>query len=38
MTRKHVRVVFTGGTISMRIDPDTGAAVPALSGECPIHH
>jgi L-asparaginase len=31
--RKHVRVVFTGGTISMRIDPDTGAAVPALSGE-----
>jgi len=33
MTRKHVRVVFTGGTISMRIDPDTGAAVPALSGE-----
>jgi L-asparaginase len=33
MTRKHVRVVFTGGTISMRIDPDTGAAVPALTGE-----
>jgi L-asparaginase len=33
MVRKHVRVVFTGGTISMRIDPDTGAAVPALSGE-----
>jgi L-asparaginase len=33
MTRKHVRVVFTGGTISMRIDPDSGAAVPALSGE-----
>jgi L-asparaginase len=31
--RKHVRVVFTGGTISMRIDPDTGAAVPALTGE-----
>jgi L-asparaginase len=31
--RKHVRVIFTGGTISMRIDPDTGAAVPALSGE-----
>jgi L-asparaginase len=26
-------VLFTGGTISMRIDPDTGAAVPALSGE-----
>jgi L-asparaginase len=33
MQRKHVRVVFTGGTISMRIDPGTGAAVPALSGE-----
>ena len=31
--RKHVRVIFTGGTISMRIDPETGAAVPALSGE-----
>jgi len=26
-------VVFTGGTISMRIDPGTGCAVPALSGE-----
>jgi L-asparaginase len=33
MPRRHVRVVFTGGTISMRIDPETGAAVPALSGE-----
>ena len=32
-TRKHVHVLFTGGTISMRIDPGTGAAVPALSGE-----
>lgn len=32
-TRRHVQVLFTGGTISMRIDPDTGAAVPALSGE-----
>jgi len=31
--RKHVHIVFTGGTISMRIDPGTGAAVPALSGE-----
>jgi L-asparaginase len=31
--RKHVQVLFTGGTISMRIDPGTGAAVPALSGE-----
>ncbi len=33
MNRKHVHVLFTGGTISMRIDPGTGAAVPALSGE-----
>lgn len=32
-TRRHVHVLFTGGTISMRVDPDTGAAVPALSGE-----
>jgi L-asparaginase len=31
--RRHVHVLFTGGTISMRIDPDTGGAVPALSGE-----
>jgi L-asparaginase len=31
--RRHVHVVFTGGTISMRIDPATGAAVPALSGQ-----
>ncbi len=31
--RPHVHVLFTGGTISMRIDPATGAAVPALSGE-----
>ena len=31
--RRRVHVVFTGGTISMRIDPGTGAAVPALSGE-----
>ena len=32
-TRRHVHVLFTGGTISMRIDPGTGAAMPALSGE-----
>lgn len=31
--RRHVHVLFTGGTISMRVDPGTGAAVPALSGE-----
>lgn len=29
---KHIAVIFTGGTISMQIDPSTGAAVPALSG------
>ena len=31
--KARVHVVFTGGTISMRIDPQTGGAVPALSGE-----
>jgi L-asparaginase len=31
--RRHVHVLFTGGTISMRVDPGTGAAVPALSGQ-----
>ncbi len=30
--KDRVHVLFTGGTISMRIDPGTGAAVPALSG------
>ena len=30
--RRAIHVLFTGGTISMRIDPGTGAAVPALSG------
>ena len=28
-----VGILFTGGTISMRIDPTTGAAVPALAAE-----
>ncbi len=33
MTSKpRVHIIFTGGTISMRIDPETGGAVPALSG------
>jgi L-asparaginase len=31
--RRCVRLLFTGGTISMRVDPGTGAAVPAMSGE-----
>ncbi|MBI3932258.1 MAG: asparaginase [Acidobacteria bacterium] len=30
---RHVHVLFTGGTISMKIDPATHAAVPALTGE-----
>lgn len=38
MNRKHVHVLFTGGTISMRIDPETGAAVPALSGDEIVAH
>jgi L-asparaginase len=29
----RVRVVTTGGTICMKVDPATGGAVPALSGE-----
>ncbi len=28
----RVLVIFTGGTISMKIDPATGGAIPALSG------
>jgi L-asparaginase len=32
-SRKRVHVLFTGGTISMRVDPATGAAVPAMSGD-----
>lgn len=30
--KPHVLVMFTGGTISMKIDPETSAAIPALSG------
>ena len=30
--KPHVVVMFTGGTISMKIDPATAAAIPALSG------
>jgi L-asparaginase len=29
---KRVLFLFTGGTISMKIDPETGGAMPALSG------
>ena len=31
--RPTVAVVATGGTIAMKVDPNTGAPVPALSGE-----
>ena len=31
-SRPRVAVLFTGGTISMRVDPAAGGAVPSLSG------
>jgi L-asparaginase len=31
--QKTILIIFTGGTISMEIDPTIGAAVPALSGQ-----
>jgi L-asparaginase len=31
--KPRIATFFTGGTISMRIDPATGGAIPALSGE-----
>ncbi len=30
---KRVSMIFTGGTISMTLDPETGGAVPSLSGD-----
>lgn len=33
MPGKRVTVIFTGGTIAMGVDPQTGGAVPLLSGE-----
>ncbi|MHB8769561.1 MAG: asparaginase [Syntrophales bacterium] len=33
MTGKRVTVIFTGGTIAMGVDPQTGGVVPLLSGE-----
>jgi L-asparaginase len=33
MQNKKVAVIFTGGTISMKIDPRISAAIPALSSE-----
>jgi L-asparaginase len=31
--KPRIAIFFTGGTISMRVDPQTGGVVPALSGE-----
>jgi L-asparaginase len=33
-----IAILFTGGTMSMRLDPKTGAAVPALSGGEILEH
>ena len=33
MNMKKVAIVFTGGTISMTVDDNIGAAIPTLSGE-----
>jgi len=32
MEKTTIQIIFTGGTISMQIDPSLGAAVPSLSG------
>lgn len=31
--KPRIAILFTGGTISMRVDPKTGGPIPALSGE-----
>ena len=31
--KPRIAIFFTGGTISMRVDPNSGGAIPALSGE-----
>lgn len=33
MTKKRIAIYFTGGTISIRYDPQTGSTLPTLSGE-----
>ncbi|MGA1368574.1 MAG: asparaginase [Blastocatellia bacterium] len=33
MLKPKIAAFFTGGTISMRVDPETGGAIPALAGE-----
>ena len=36
MSKKKVAIIFTGGTISMTVDKEIGAAIPTLSGEARI--
>ena len=36
--KPRVQVMFTGGTISMKIDPETAAAMPAFSGRDIVAH
>src|SRR6187551_13692 len=38
VSKPRVVVMFTGGTISMKVDPLTGAAIPALSGRDIVSH
>lgn len=38
MNKRRIHLLFTGGTISMRLDPVSGAAVPALSGDEILAH
>ena len=33
MNKPKVCIIFTGGTISMTVDDEIGAAIPTLSGE-----
>ncbi|ABR48361.1 Asparaginase/glutaminase [Alkaliphilus metalliredigens QYMF] len=33
MTKPRIAIIFTGGTISMSVDPRVGAAIPSLSSE-----
>lgn len=35
--KKKIAIIFTGGTISMKIDPRLNAAIPALSGKEILH-
>ena len=33
LSENKIAIIFTGGTISMKIDPDLHAAVPAVASE-----